>query len=479
MNLYSSCDAHIDSNNRRQLFGYFRIVMVTVFFLTLCACDPGEPAEPAPPLPPTTTKITIDPATSFQEMIGFGGALTWYADRVINSPKKTEITNLIFNDLGTDILRFKNWYYPDNYPTVKSTAVMTDDNSKALWDVTNQLHQTAKQNNSNVKVLLSSWGPPAGLKSNNSTRQGTLKKNTNGLYMYDELATYFTDLLDNLPFNPEYLSIQNEPTYINAGWTTSEWSANESLSLPAYTIAFDKVYEAIKNRTNPPMMIGPESANIAGNTFSSFADALKNNAHLGMYAYHPYNFGSGTNPSQTTAPLTALAAFSNKPNIMTEFSDNLDWLNTAVFINHTLTYANTSAYIYWKLVWATPAPGSPDNGMVSVNAAGDYIVTPFYYVIKHFAKEIEPGYKRIKATTSKSDLFISAFVNPAQNKITLIIINTGSGKTDFDLEITGKTISAVSGTQTVEGKFYQPATFPTATSVTVPSKSISTVVLSL
>src|SRR5882724_13520253 len=78
--------------------------------------------------PPTTTSdhvtITVDPANLKQEMIGFGGALTWYSNWVTGNSKVNDIADLMFNDLGADIIRFKNWYYPDNYPTDKTTTTM-------------------------------------------------------------------------------------------------------------------------------------------------------------------------------------------------------------------------------------------------------------------------------------------------------------------------------------------------------------------
>ena len=59
-------------------------------------------------------------------MVGVGGALTWYANRVISSPDRTAIESLIFDDLGLDVIRLKCWYYPDNYPTNKDASTGND-----------------------------------------------------------------------------------------------------------------------------------------------------------------------------------------------------------------------------------------------------------------------------------------------------------------------------------------------------------------
>jgi O-glycosyl hydrolase len=453
----------------------FRVTLCVALLLSACGGD--DEGDDNPPPGPSAVAITINPATTYQEMLGFGGALSWYSDRVISSTKKTEIANLIFDDLGADIIRLKNWYYPDNYPAVTSTDVMTDDNSKASWNVTNQLYELAKDLNPDVRILFSSWGPPAGLKSNGSTREGTLKKDGDE-FMYDAYADYWVNLLDNLPFDPEYISIQNEPTYSNPGWTTCQWSATETTTSPDYHIAFDKVYDKIKDRANAPVMIGPESQDIA--TFAPFANILKNKAHCGMLAYHPYNINTGTSAEQIVTLLQTIKAFNTKPNIMTEFSDNLNWFNTALFIHNTLVHANSSGYIYWKLAWAAPAAGAADAGMISINAAGAYTVTPFYHLIKHFSKHIDAGYKRIDAATANVNLRVSAFKNAANDKLTVIILNTGSGGViNVDLTATGETINGVSAVQSKEGSYYQAVDVPADNIIPVPAQSITTVVLDI
>jgi O-glycosyl hydrolase len=446
------------------------------FVISLSSCDNGESPEPTPPDP--DLKVTVDPTAMKQEMIGFGGALTWYSNWITAHNKKAEIADLMFEDLGIDIIRFKNWYYPDNYPTVKTTDAMSDDNSKASWAATNELYTLAKDRNPNVKVLFSSWGPPASLKNNASTREGTLKKDGSDVFMYDAYADYWVDVLDHVPFNPDYISIQNEPTYTNSGWTTCKWSHIETTSLPDYIKAFDMVYDKIKNRTYVPLMIGPESQDVP--TFSPFANILKTKDHCYALAYHPYNINSGTGDGAITS-LQSIGAFTTKPNIMTEFSDNLDWYSTAVFIHRAMVYANSSGYIYWKLGWATPATGT-DAGMISVtsNAAGAYTVTPFYYLIKHFSKNIDHGYHRVEATSIRASLYTSAYLSPDGKKLTVIAINNGTVSESIDVEVTGKTITNLSAVQSKQDSYYTTlSNVGVDKAVPLAAKSITTIVIDL
>lgn len=441
----------------------------------LLACSSSEPE------PVATNAITINPASSEQEMVGFGGALTWYSPWVTSNTKKMEIADLMFDDLGIDIIRFKNWYYPDNYPTVKTTEVMGDDGSLAHWNATNELYNMAMERNDNIKILLSSWGPPASLKSNNSTREttgaNTLKKK-DGQFMYDELAQYYFDMLEHMPFDPDYLSIQNEPTFSHTGWTTCKWAATETTDLPGYVTAFDKVYDAIKDRTHVPIMLGPESQDIP--TYANFANLLKDKAHCGMLGYHPYNVNSSTTTSAYITGLKSIGAINAKPNLMTEFSDNLDWFKTANFIQNSLIHANSSGYIYWKLAWVTPASGE-DRAMISTtNNSSTYKVTPYYYLIKHFSKNINAGYHRVEATSVNANVSVSAFLNPAGTQLTVILVNNSAGTINVDLKATGKTIDAISAIQSKVDSYYVvvPDLSPTKP-VALAAQSITTVVLDL
>jgi len=413
-------------------------------------------------------------------MIGFGGALTWYSNFVTGNNKVNDIADLMFTDLGIDIIRFKNWYYPDNYPTDKTTTTMSADGSNAAWTATNTLYNLAKQRNPNIKILFSSWGPPASLKDNGKLPEGTLKKDNSGLFMYDGFAQYWSDVLDHVPFNPDYISIQNEPTFVNAGWTTCQWSNIETTSLPSYNTAFNKVYDKIKTRAYVPVMAGPESANIPA--FVTFANDLQNNANCGIYAFHPYDVSSSTVGSTINSSLQSVGNFSTKPSLMTEFSDNLDWFNTALFIQRALQYANISGYVYWKLTWNTPTSGT-DAGMISVASASStsaYTVTPFYYLIKHFSKYVDAGHHRIDASSSNASLFTTAFVNPNSTQLTIVVVNNGA-QTQVDFSATGKTIGSMSAYQSISGStYYQTVAIASPTQViTIPAQSITTVVLGI
>lgn len=456
---------------KRQSFITSMAALVTLMCALSCSDDDSRP-EPTPE--PETATITINPTIQYQKMIGFGGALTWYSERLYNSSKKEEIYQLIFEDLGVDILRLKNWYYPLDYPQNKLPQNMLTTGDENLFVATNEFYEKAKAYNPEVQVLLSSWGPPPALKSNDHLREGTLKQDANG-FMYAEFAQYWVDILDNIAFNPEYISIQNEPSYTNPGWTTCLWRANESLTVAGYEEAFDSVYARIKDRVNAPMMIGPESENLSA--FTNFAQVVKAKSYCPIYAYHPYNFNESSHMSNVQTMLESMHSnFKDKPNIMTEYS-TLSWFKTARFIQHTLRYAHTSAYIYWELVWG----GATDQAMIYIDNAGDYTVNPFFYVIKHYAKFIDKGYTRIEVSATQPTMEVTGYLNPAQDQLTLIVINAGSTMSEkFSIEVEGKNLVLAAAFQSKEGSYYNDlSNMSFDGALPFPGSSISTLVFNL
>src|SRR5699024_10094112 len=141
--------------------------------------------------------------------------------------------------------------------------------------------------------------------------------------------------------------------------------------------------------------------------------------------------------------------FGDKPNLMTEFS-GMSWLKTARFIQQTLTEAHTSGYIYWELVWDTP-----DQAMIAIDGSGNYTVTPFYYVMKHFAKYVKKGYTRIGVKPSIEYLEASGFISPDGKKLTLIIINPNKVDSSFRLDMEDGEAKSIKGFQSTENEYFK------------------------
>jgi len=452
-----------------------RLLPAIVFAALMWGCSGEDEPEPILETPDTTSIIRANPEVTHQEMIGFGAAMTWWSDRVISSPHTQEIYDLIFNDLEIDILRVKNWYYPANYPANKSPQQMVSNGDLTMFHATNEFYAKAKEMRPNVKVLLTSWGPPASLKSNNHLREGTLKKDGDR-FMYEEYAQYWVDALDHIPFTPDLLSIQNEPGYTNPGWTTCAWAPTETPTLAGYSQGLAAVWAKIKDRPNVPKLVGPDTEN--QNAFNSFTPVIYDREEISYLGWHPYNFNEQTPINQPNTWFGEIKnRFGGKPNIMTEYS-NMSWLKTARLIHRSLTLANTSAYVYWELVWGDQ--NRRDFPMINIDASGNYSTTGFYHLMKHYAKFIHLGHKRIDANSTNNSLEVSAYINPAGNQVTYVIINPDNRELEYQIRVQDKTVTGLKAFQSTVGNYYKEIEGLTPDkSVKILRNSVTTIVANL
>ena len=92
---------------RRKIVALWLCLVLTVLVV---GCTRVEPD-------PTEAKVAVDPGVKHQEIGGFGGALAFYENWVTGSQEKEKIYDLLFVDLGLDILRLRNVYdYPVDDP---------------------------------------------------------------------------------------------------------------------------------------------------------------------------------------------------------------------------------------------------------------------------------------------------------------------------------------------------------------------------
>src|SRR5215471_1064369 len=199
------------------------------FMVTISCGGPGggdrrEPTTiPPPPPPDGTAAVTITAASRHQTLVGFGAAIAYYAGYLTgrNIPDD-DIYKVLFGDLGLDIVRVGNWY--QNQRSTGTTAA-TAFGDTAIAGVIQGA--TAALGHAPI-VLMSSWSPPSYLKSNAATKgtQGTLSS-LNGAFDYAGFADWWIRSLTAYAaqgVTPDYVSIQNEPDYFNAGWETCLFS---------------------------------------------------------------------------------------------------------------------------------------------------------------------------------------------------------------------------------------------------------------
>jgi glucuronoarabinoxylan endo-1,4-beta-xylanase len=438
---------------------------------------------------PVDTIATVDTTVPHQTLIGFGAAVAFYADYL--SGRTDDIFDVLFPDLGLDILRIGNWYQNQKDQATNTTPLADDAVAALVQKATTALGHPPT-------LLMSGWSPPAYLKSNGALQSsaGTLVQ-VSGAYDYADFADWWVRSLNAYAaagVAPDYISIQNEPDYFNSGWATCLFAATEGGSafrMPAagYGQALDAVSGALAASAlaKKPQLIGPETSGIGNNSLQRYLASVNLDEVAGI-AHHLYNGGEGGDdpaPDSFADAMTGVAAAvagDSKPLWMTEFSPNVpSMLNTAWLIHDELVTEGVAAYVYWDLIWPPPSAGASPAGLVTIpsnSPSSPYTINDTYYALKHFARWTDPGWVRVDAAATVDAVKVSAFQSPDGTGLTVVLINTDTVQHVVSLNAGGFAFGTAAAYRS-SGPAERVATLALGDeqSVGMPAQSIATVVM--
>ena len=390
----------------------------------------GEAAKAAAskPVEPNATG-RIDADTRHQKIEGLGASGAYFTMEFVNHKQKAELYNLLFKELALDIFRIRNNY--DMEPnSLRETVEIVKGGEAALGR--------------DLKIMISSWSPPAYLKSNDNTIGGTLKK-SNGQYMYAQFAQWWCDGLnayEKAGVKADYVNIQNEPDY-EARWDSCRLDPTENSSTAGYDAAFEAVWNNLNTQvdSNMPKMLAPEAFGIT--SARRYIDNLDNLDHVYGYSHHLYDCsantaGCGSEPDLYLAEMENFKSkFPDKPLFQTEYQHREPnaWtqaMNTALLMHNSLATEGVAAYLYWDLFW-----GPGNVSLVSLNDPCSYTINPVYYAFKQYSAFVDSGWQRVDASTDNAGLRISAYIRADNQQLTAVVINT-TDSIDISLELSFK-----------------------------------------
>ncbi len=374
-------------------------------------------------------EVKVNTGITYQTITGFGASLAYYEGWLTAHPNKSQIYNAIFKELSLDILRVRNAYGYDN-------------NMVGRVKEFNTAAQTAL--GKPIPILVSSWGPPASLKSNkDKSNGGTLRYTVeNGKINFDYagFAQWWKQSLLNYHANgvyPTYISIQNEPDY-KATWESCLLRPSEVVNatdtIAGYNKALDAVYDTLVKHNLKPKILGPETIGIGYNAVENYVNALDIKKLDGI-AHHLYHGVDENNPYAST-DFTKVGNFKKDvPKYQTEYSRS-DWYSMIGMIYKSLNDEGVVAYFYWDLIW-------DNGGLVSLDFPWDrnrwknnvgFERTKEFYGFKQFSAYIHPGWIRVNITSPTVMVKNLAFISPDRDSLTVVSINT-SATTNYNLKL--------------------------------------------
>ena len=392
--------------------------------------------------------LTVDPAKSFQAMVGFGGALTESSAWVLAQLSPAQRTEILrrYYDLKDGL----------GY-TLARTHINSCDFSLYLWALDETpgdydlhdftlapmrkwvlplIHEANRAAGGQLRLLASPWSPPAWMKTNNRMDDGGSLR---GEYA-PAWANYFVKFVQQMKteekLNVWALTVQNEP------------QAKQTWESCLYTPEQERDF--VKNHLGPALAkAGLSGVKLLGldhnrDLIEGFAaadlgdpEAAKYFWGLGLHWYVSEDFAASSRVHER---------FPDKAILFTEGcveSGKLvgQWSNGERYAHNMIgDFTNwVCGFIDWNIV--LDQRGGPNHvgnfcdAPVVVNTETKEVSygSSFYY-IGHFSKFVQPGAHRIGSSGGPAGLESVAFANP-DGSLVAVVLNRGDAAVPFTLAV--------------------------------------------
>lgn len=415
---------------------------------TLAFKHMGQPLE-------TQVCVFVDPARTFQTILGIGGALTDAAAETfakLPKPKQQEILNAYFdakNGIGYTLARtnmhscdFSSGsytYVSEGDKDLKSFSVKHDKQFRIPF-----IKQALTTAGGKLAIFASPWSPPAFMKDNNDMLHGGKLKPE----FYQSWANYYTKFIkaygrEGIPIWG--LTIQNEPMATQK-WESCIYSAEEERDFLKNYLGPTMKREGLGDKK---IIVWDHNRDLVYQRASTILTDPKAAQFVWGIGYHWYEPWSGGEPMFDNVRLVH-ETFPDKPLIFTEGCvDAFDPQKVGEWkfgeqYGHSMIHDFNSGSVGWTdwniLLDERGGPNHVDNfcfAPVHANTkTGELTYLSSYYYIGHFSKFVRPGAKMIASSPSRSQLLSAAFINP-DGKISVVVMNKGDRKVSYYLWING------------------------------------------
>jgi glucosylceramidase len=397
--------------------------------------------------------INVDESTVYQEMVGFGAAMTDASAYLIQhklGAQRDAILHELFGrnpGIGLSFVRVPmgasdfstHDYSYDDMPAGQTDSTLA--NFSLAEDQVDKLPalKAALAINPQLKLVGSPWSPPGWMKTTGSLIQGTLRPE-----FYGSFAEYFRKFIDGYATAgvPMFaITLQNEPAY-------------EPSDYPGMRLDPPARADVIGNHMGPLfasagiqtlILDWDHNWDLPSSPLAVLADPTARNYVSGV-AWHCY-------AGDVSAQDNVHSAYPSKDAYFTECSgggwapvwaDNLKWFVGTLIIGSTRGWAKGVAL--WNLALdenAGPHLGGCGNcrGVITINSANGFVTRNVeYYALAHASQFVRPGAHRIASTTNVGGLQSVAFKNADDGSKVLIVLNTGTAEVSFAVHFGGNAI---------------------------------------
>ncbi|MDP4187868.1 MAG: glycoside hydrolase family 30 protein [Bacteroidota bacterium] len=408
------------------------------------------------------TWIFVDPAKTFQSIVGIGGALTDAAAETfakLPKEKQKELltayydpqkgigytlarTNINSCDFSSDSYT----YVADRDVSLKTFNISHDEKYRIPF-----IRQAIAAAGGKLTVFASPWSPPAWMKDNNDMLHGGKL-----LPKYRQTwANYFVKFIHAYEAKgiPVWgITVQNEPM-ARQTWESCIYTAADERDFIKYYLGPTFKKEGLGNKK---IIAWDHNRDLLYQRASVIMSDPKAAQYVWGFGYHWYESWSGGGMQFENLKRTK-ESFPNKNLLFTEGCAERfkaeDVNNWALGEKYGLSLVNdfnngTVGWTDWNIL--LDEKGGPNHVgnycFAPVHAdtnTGKLIYTNSYYYLGHFSKFVRPGAKRITSASNRNQLLTTAFVN-TDGKLAVIVMNISDKEMKYNLWISGKSTATVS-----------------------------------
>jgi len=420
----------------------------------------GSPKPTSQPLE-TETAVFVDTRKQFQEVFGFGGAVTDATAEVYAklTPDQQKAFLAAYFDpkqgLGYSILR--TTIHSSDFSSASYTYVKDGDRTLDSFTIGHDMQYrvplmrqslaSGASYGTKMRVFASPWSAPAWMKTNASMLGGgSLKPEYRDLWA--QYMVRFVKAYEKAGIPLWGLSIQNEPM-AKQKWESMILTADEETrflgdhlgpALKAAGLGDKKVIVWDHNRDLLPQRAG------------TILSDPKARPYVWGVGYHWYETWAKGEPMHRN--LAAVhEAYPDVPLLLTESSiEKYDaaqmqsWSNGERYGSEILADLNagSAGWVDWNML--LDSRGGPNHvgnycfALLHASDDGKLIFTPSYAYMGHFTRYIRPQARRVSAATSRSTLAATAFRN-ADGSLAVVVMNSTDQAQRYRLIVDGAEVA--------------------------------------
>ncbi|WP_296952313.1 glycoside hydrolase family 30 beta sandwich domain-containing protein [uncultured Massilia sp.] len=402
--------------------------------------------------PTAGPSIDIDPAKSYQQMAGFGAAITdatgWLVQQKMAPAQRDALLRELFGRQGEGIgLSFtrltigasdfsRAHYTFDDVPRGQQDPALARFSLDPQRATVLPTVKAALAINPQLKVMASPWSAPAWMKSGDSLVKGSLKPDA-----YDAFARYLSRYVGDMKKEgvPIFaLTLQNEPHFEpddypgmrvepaqRAAFIGGHLGPRLAADHPG-TLLFDWDHNWDEPESPAIVLSDPKAARfVSGIAWHCYAGDVRAQGRL-----HD--------------------RFPDKDTWFTECSGGgwaTDWAKNLMYFTRTLVIDTTRNWargvLFWNLALDEkdgPFLGGCKNcrGVVTIDSRSGAVTRNVeYYALAHASRFVLPGARRVESHSADKDLANVAFRNP-DGSLALLVANAADGERAFSVRVGGQ-----------------------------------------